>query len=110
MLNVFAYFIPTGLLLSLYGYNERLRTQARRLVEKGVTQKVLAEKMGMPTSSFSKWLNGKLHREVSVRALDGLEAYMKELIETLQETQRQEVPKKPSGTAGDYFRQAANEH
>jgi hypothetical protein len=64
--------------------------------------------MGMPPSTFSKWLNGKWNREVTVRALDGLEAYTKELLADLQEsekeTQRSEATPLPPSAAGSNFR------
>lgn len=64
--------------------NAALRKRAFRLVNRlGISQKVLASKMGMPTSTFSKWLNRKGVGPVPVTALDGLNAYLGELREEL---------------------------
>jgi transcriptional regulator with XRE-family HTH domain len=60
--------------------NGRLRKRAARLVNAGVSQKVLAAKMGMTPSTFSKWLNQKGGiGPASVVSLDGLNEYAKEL-------------------------------
>lgn len=65
--------------------NERLRTQARRLIDLGVSQKILAARMGMTPSTFSKWLNAKPGiSPASVVALDGLNAFIAELREEAQ--------------------------
>lgn len=57
-----------------------------RLVKHGVSQKVLAGKMGMAPSTFSKWLNQK-HGigPASVTALDGFNTYVQELMSALSE-------------------------
>jgi transcriptional regulator with XRE-family HTH domain len=60
--------------------NESLRQRALRLVTHGVSQKVLAGKMGMTPSTFSRWLNQKDGiNPASVAALDGFNAYVHEL-------------------------------
>src|SRR4051794_27270926 len=60
--------------------NERLRQRALRLITAGISQKVLAAKMGMAPSTFSKWLNQKQGiGPASVTALDGLNAYCQEI-------------------------------
>lgn len=73
-----------GLRFCLMDTNAALRKRAFRLVNRlGISQKVLASKMGMPTSTFSKWLNRKGVGPVPVTALDGLNAYLGELREEL---------------------------
>lgn len=64
--------------------NELLRQRALRLVARGVSQKVLAARMGMQPSTFSRWLNQKHGITVRVAALDGLNAYLRELTEAIQ--------------------------
>jgi transcriptional regulator with XRE-family HTH domain len=64
--------------------NESLRQRALRLVTLGCSQKILAAKMGMQASTFSRWLNQKDEiGPVSVTALDGFNAYLQELAEAL---------------------------
>jgi transcriptional regulator with XRE-family HTH domain len=64
--------------------NESLRQRALRLVAHGVSQKVLAAKMEMAPSTFSKWLNQKDGiGPASVTALDGFNAYVHELAAAL---------------------------
>lgn len=64
--------------------NESLRQRALRLVKHGVSQKVLAAKMGMQASTFSRWLNQKDGiNPASVTALDGFNAYVRELTSAL---------------------------
>ena len=65
--------------------NESLRQRALRLIAHGVSQKVLAGKMGMTPSTFSRWLNQKKGiNPASVTALDGFNAYVLELTGVLQ--------------------------
>lgn len=59
--------------------DERLRKRVLTLISKGVSHKVVAAKMGMSTSAFSKWLNRKSARAVSLDALDGFDAFVREL-------------------------------
>jgi transcriptional regulator with XRE-family HTH domain len=64
--------------------NEALRQRALRLVTLGCSQKILAAKMGMQASTFSRWLNQKNDvGPVSVTALDGFNAYVEELADAL---------------------------
>ena len=66
--------------------NEHLRQRVLRLIKAGVSQKILAARMGMKESTFSRWLNKKEGiNPASVRALDGLEAYVQELAAALTE-------------------------
>lgn len=66
--------------------NESLRQRALRLITHGVSQKVLAGKMGMKPSTFSRWLNQKAGiNPASVTALDGFNAYVHELNVALSE-------------------------
>lgn len=79
---------PVGLLPLVWSIgvntNELLRRRALRLVAHGVSQKVLAAKMGMQASTFSRWLNQKDDiGPVSVTALDGFNAYRQELTDLL---------------------------
>lgn len=81
--------------------NKRLLEVAKRLIAAGVNQKVLAGKLGIPPSTFSKWLNGKSDWEPPVTAIDKLAAYRSEVASAFeQETQR---AKTPSSTAGGHF-------
>jgi transcriptional regulator with XRE-family HTH domain len=67
--------------------NESLRQRALRLVTHGVSQKVLAGKMGMTPSTFSRWLNQREGiNPASVTALDGFNAFVHELSAVLFET------------------------
>lgn len=60
--------------------NEDLRKRALRLVTHGVSQKVLAGKMGIAPSTFSKWLNRKAGiGPASVDALDGFNRFEAQL-------------------------------
>jgi transcriptional regulator with XRE-family HTH domain len=66
--------------------NELLRRRASRLVALGVSQKVLAAKMGMQPATLSRWLNQKDGiGPVDVSALDGFNAYVLELSDALSE-------------------------
>lgn len=67
--------------------NERIRQQVSRLVDKGVSQKMLAKKMGMTETKFSRWLNQKTTPPIvlSVAAMDGFGRYVTELSEAIQE-------------------------
>lgn len=78
---------PAALLPScVVDTNESLRQRALRLVTLGCSQKILAAKMGMQASTFSRWLNQKSDvAPVSVTALDGFNAYVLELQEALSE-------------------------
>jgi len=70
--------------------NESLRQRALRLVTLGCSQKILAAKMGMQASTFSRWLNQKDDiGPVSVTALDGFNGYIQELRDALDDTIRQ---------------------
>jgi len=67
--------------------NEYLRQQALRLITLGFSQKILAAKMGMAPSTFSKWLNQKDGiGPASVTALDGFNAYVVELREAVSDS------------------------
>jgi transcriptional regulator with XRE-family HTH domain len=67
--------------------NEALRQQALRLVKLGVSQKIVAAKMGMAPSTFSKWLNRKSGiGPASVVALDRFNRYLQELSSALDST------------------------
>ncbi len=73
--------------------NKSLRQRALRLVKHGVSQKVLAGKMGMQPSTFSRWLRQKDGiGPASVVALDGFNAYIQELKELLLEKESGGAP------------------
>ena len=60
--------------------DEWLRQQVLRLVrDHGVSQKVLAAKMGLSTARLSRWLNKKAQNPVSLDAFDGFQAYCEKL-------------------------------
>lgn len=79
--------------------NERYRQLALMLVKRGIQQKALAVAMGMSEGGFSKWMNSNPSMgPISVRAMDGFNAYVADLTTTLeQETQRAEA------SAGETF-------
>lgn len=66
--------------------DEALRQRTLRLINNyGVSQKVLAARMGMSESRFSRWLNKKTGaRAITVVEMDGLERYVLELEESLR--------------------------
>lgn len=73
--------------------NEEIRQQVSQLVDSlGITQKKLAEKMGITESWLSRWLNEKREGLVlDVDAMDRFVAYqteLAELFEQIKETQR----------------------
>jgi transcriptional regulator with XRE-family HTH domain len=64
--------------------NEHLRKRAARLVKLGFSQKILAAKMNMAPSTFSKWVNKKPGiGPASVTALDGFYRYIQEVTNAL---------------------------
>ena len=64
--------------------NEALRQRALRLITLGCSQKIIAAKMGLQASTFSRWVNHKDEiGPVSVTALDGFNAYVQELVAAL---------------------------
>lgn len=68
--------------------NALLRQRVVRLIKHGVSQKVLAAKMGMRPSTFSRWLNKKPGMNpATVLALDGFNAYVQELINALADAE-----------------------
>jgi predicted glycosyltransferase len=80
------------LLLPRMDSNERLRQRVMRLSKLGISHKVLAAKIGMRPSTFSRWLNRKPGiNPASVLALDGLNAYVRELRATLDEDASSEI-------------------
>lgn len=65
-----------------------------RLITHGVSQKVLAAKMGIAPSTFSKWLNQKDGiGPASVTALDGFNDYVQELADALADKGPEIAPK-----------------
>jgi len=78
--------------------NSSLRQRALRLVKHGVSQKVLAGKMGMQPGTFSRWLREKDGiGPASTVALDGFNAYVRELADALSDEPEQRAPKRSVG-------------
>jgi hypothetical protein len=106
---------PTGIVDGM-DTNERLRQRALRLIKSGVSQKVLAGRMGLSESTFSRWLNRVEHaRPIPITALDGFETYTNELFAALangltEETQRSGAEHRATGTAGPTFRNGDRRH
>jgi transcriptional regulator with XRE-family HTH domain len=60
--------------------NEIFRADVHRYIELGIDQKVLARKMGVTESWFSRWFRRKNPKLViSVTAINGLTEYIREL-------------------------------
>jgi predicted transcriptional regulator len=76
--------------------NEAIRQRVSRLIDLGVSQKVLAKKMGLTETKFSRWVNQKRDVVIPVSALDGFVAYLDELAEAIRETEATTV-----GEGGD---------
>ena len=71
---------PLATVFRMANTDEWLRQQVLRLVQQhGVSQKVLAAKMGLSAARLSRWLNKKDRNPVSVAALDGFYAYRERL-------------------------------
>lgn len=83
--------------------NEAIRQRVLSLIDQGVSQKVLATKMGVSQTWLSRWVNQKGDRPLvlTVAAMDGLSRYVAALTEALQEAQRVTTP-----TAGETFQPA----
>lgn len=87
--------------------DEWLRQQVLSLVRRhGISQKVLAGKMGMTGSTLSRWLHRKPGvRPPSVTALDGFYAYREELrravSDDLLDPKQQATPKAPPPALGE---------
>jgi transcriptional regulator with XRE-family HTH domain len=67
--------------------NEAIRQRVSRLVDLGVSQKVLAKKMGLTETRFSRWLNQKRDVDIPVSAMDGFIAYIDELADAIRDTE-----------------------
>lgn len=67
--------------------NDAIRQRVSRLIDLGVSQKVLAKKMGLSETRFSRWLNQKRDVVIPVSAMDGFIAYLDELAEAIRETE-----------------------
>lgn len=67
--------------------NEAIRKQVVRLIDQGISQKVLAKKMGVSPTWLSRWVNQKRDRPLvlKVAAMDGLARYVAELTDALKE-------------------------
>jgi len=99
--------------------NARLRQRVLRLIKHGVSQKVLAAKMGMMPSTFSRWLNKKPGMNpASLLALDGFNAYVQELSDALSDSEptsrpaplrEQERDRKPDHASAPAGRQTVSE-
>jgi transposase-like protein len=79
--------------------NEAIRKQVVRLIDQGVSQKVLAKKMGVSPTWLSRWVNQKRERPMvlKVAAMDGLAHYVAELTAALKEPSKE--PGKETGIA-----------
>jgi transcriptional regulator with XRE-family HTH domain len=75
--------------------NEAIRQRVSRLIDLGVSQKVLAKKMGLTETWFSRWVNQKQELVIPVSALDGFAKYLHELSEAVRSAEDESrVPKK----------------
>ena len=92
--------------------NEALRQRALRLIAQGVNQKKLAERMGLSQAAFSRWINQK-SRPVPITALDGLDAFVKDLMAAVGEESQRSVAvaeTRATGTAGGAFQPSDRRH
>jgi predicted transcriptional regulator len=82
--------------------NEALRGHAQRLIKRGVNQKAIADAMGLSQATFSRWINEKAP-PVSVTALDGFRAYVRELIAEASDgvEQSEETPRVSTSTSAE---------
>lgn len=91
-------------IVSFVDANERLRMRAKQLLGLGLRQNFLARKMGIPPSTFNKWIHEDPKYVPPVTALENLAAFEAEWMETLKETQREHVSTagslQPTGTDG----------
>ena len=96
-------------------HKERLRDRIRVLLQLGVSQKVIAGRLGLSESTFSRWYRDQPDSKgrpvkVPLEALDAFERYLQEfavLTQDAQETQRSEAAAatlQATGTAGGSFR------
>lgn len=65
-----------------------MRQLASRIVDQGIPQKLIAKKMGMSESRFSRWVNqkaekGKKPPSISTHEMDRLKDYRKQLLDAL---------------------------
>lgn len=67
--------------------NEAIRQRVSRLIDLGVSQKVLAKKMGLSETRFSRWVNQKQEVVIPVSALDGFLKYLDELSDAIRDTE-----------------------
>jgi transcriptional regulator with XRE-family HTH domain len=90
-----------------------LRAQIQEILDGGVTQRTLADKLLVSETWLSRWLSAKdgvKARPITVPEMDRFKAYVAEWtarierIRNLQETQRSEAPTTPPSAAGGSFR------
>jgi hypothetical protein len=109
-------YLLTGLLpLPGMQTDDRLRKRVWKLINIGVGHKVIAGKMGMPPSTFSKWLHKrKGSGPATLNHLDGFERYWRELRDTvmvreetapygdkgLEEGEQKDKPPQPDAAGG----------
>jgi hypothetical protein len=65
--------------------NEAIRQRVLRLLDHGVSQKVLSKKMGLSQTWFSRWVNQKQDLVIPVSAMDGFARFVKEFSEALHD-------------------------
>lgn len=94
-------------------HGDRLRERVRALIGLGVTQKVIASKLGLSESTLSRWLRLQPDSKgnpvkIAVETLDAFDAYLDEFVRFAQETQRsaapaENIPTTLPGAAGPPF-------
>jgi hypothetical protein len=88
--------------LASVGTNEAVRQRALQLIDLGLTQKVLAEKMGVTETWFSRWLNQKTSPPlvITVEAKDRFERFVEELRSATDQPPGGSDVSKPSSRSG----------
>jgi transcriptional regulator with XRE-family HTH domain len=70
--------------------NEALRRQVHRLLAAGVTQKKIAEKLGLSTTKASRWIRReKRAKALDLKAWDGMRLYVHEMKLLMAEIERE---------------------
>jgi predicted transcriptional regulator len=69
------------------GTNEAVRQRALQLIDLGLTQKMLAQKMGVTETWFSRWVNQKTDPPlvITVEAKDRFERFIEEVRRAIEE-------------------------
>lgn len=74
---------PTPVSWAGMATKDALRQRVLRLVNQGVTQKSIALRMGMSETKLSRWLADDDSVQITVDALDGFNAFVKDLASAL---------------------------